>query len=346
MARNPSLNAAISLLRGDSATYMKETDIGLARRVGAIAYALTLIAVVATLPFVPPTRLVGATAGWIVTAAMLAGAGAAVWSSWRSRRLRLGAIFATDLAMLVGLGLLGWLARDGDLYSAMPVLVLVVVAAVFPVSSVGLAVLVAALAQLPALLVIGADADSIVELVIHVFTWACLCALTMVWTAGVRAQRRALRLHARIDPLTGLGNRRAFEETAKGEVARSVRAGQPLSLLVGDLDGFKAVNDRHGHLAGDACLCSVADVIRDLTRRPDSCFRWGGDEFAVLLPDAQEPAARMVAARLAAAVADRCHAPHGEPLRLSFGVAERGDELEMDSLLARADADLMAAKVV
>jgi diguanylate cyclase (GGDEF)-like protein len=322
-----------------------ETDLRMARRVGAIAYALTLVAVLATLPFAAPTELAGATAGWALTAALLAGALAATVVSWRSRRLSLRAIYRIDLGMLAGLGLVGWLAGDGGLSAAMPVLVLVVVAPVLSRPAVALAIVVAALAQLPALLAVGADRDSVVELVVHVFTWVCLCVLIALWTAGVRAQRRALRLHARIDPLTGLGNRRAFEETAQAETARSVRAGQALSLLVGDLDGFKAVNDHHGHLAGDACLLAVAEVIRDLTRRPDACFRWGGDEFAILLPEAHEPEARAVAARLSAAVAARCRTPDGAPMSLPFGVAERSGEVEAATLMARADADLLATKV-
>jgi diguanylate cyclase (GGDEF)-like protein len=345
MARNPSLGDAIALLRGDRVMYMRQVDVGLARRVGAIAYLLTALAAVATLPVVPPTALIGTAAGWAVAAAMVGGALAAAWWSWHTKQILLGAVYAVDLGLLVGLGALGWLAGDGDLYSALPVLVLVVVAAVFPARSVALAIAVAALAQMPALLAIGADAPSAFELLLHVFTWTCLCSVTLVWTAGVRAQRRALRHHARIDPLTGLGNRRAFEETARAEVARSLRAGQTLSLLVGDLDDFKAVNDRYGHLAGDACLCAVADVVRDLTRQPDSCFRWGGDEFAILLPDADESHARAVAARLSNAVAALCHMPDGRPLSLAFGVAERGDEVEAGPLLARADADLLAVKL-
>jgi diguanylate cyclase (GGDEF)-like protein len=345
MARNPSPADAFALLRSDRATYMAQADRGLVGRVGAIAYALTVLATMATLPVVPPTELLGPAAGWAIAAVLLiAGLAAAAWSL-RSHSVALHAAYAVDLAMLAGLGAIGWLAQDGDLYSALPVLVLVLVGAVFPPSAVAVALVVATAAQLPALIAVGADVDSVVELGLHVFTWACVCALALVWTAGVRVQRHALREHARVDALTGLGNRRAFEESAAAELARSERAGHPLSLLVGDLDDFKAVNDRHGHLAGDECLRSVAAVVRELTRRPDSCFRWGGDEFAVLLPDADQTRARLVAARLTGAVASRCRAPDGQPLGLAFGVAEREAEAEASALLARADADLRMAKI-
>src|SRR5204862_6949646 len=89
---------------------------------------------------------------------------------------------------------------------------------------------------------------------------------------------------ARVDPLTGLGNRRAFEESMATEIARSRRHESPLSLLICDLDQFKKINDAYGHLAGDNCLRQVADALRNELRGADVCFRWGGDEFVVVLP--------------------------------------------------------------
>lgn len=333
------------LLRSDTATYMKHVDLALVRRTGVLACVLTALATAVTLVVVAPTALIGVAGGWaaavVFVGALLA---AAAWGL-RAPRLEMRSAYAIDLALLTGLGLMGWLAQDGDLYSALPVLLLVLTAAVYPPRWVLGAIVVAALAQMPALLAVGADSDSVVELTLHAFTWLCLCGLALMWTAGIRVQRRELHENAREDALTGLGNRRAFDETVATELARVARAGHALSLLVADLDGFKTINDRHGHLAGDLCLQAVARILRDLTRRPDSCFRWGGDEFVVLLPDADGTRARAVALRLADAVRACCVTPDGRPLSLAFGLAERVDEVDAAGLLARADADLRSAKV-
>jgi diguanylate cyclase (GGDEF)-like protein len=169
--------------------------------------------------------------------------------------------------------------------------------------------------------------------------------------AGVREQRigltregeRARRL-ARVDALTGLGNRRAFDEALATEIARAERAGAPLSVLVADLDGFKAINDRWGHLAGDRCLKEVAGAIRAAVREPDSCFRWGGDEFAVLLPGTDTADAEQVSTRLAESVAEECTSPGGQPMTIAWGTALLGDGQTPEGLLAAADAALIAAK--
>jgi diguanylate cyclase (GGDEF)-like protein len=345
MIGTPTAAGAIALLRGSSRDYMRTLDVPMARRLGAVAYVLTAVATLATLPFVPPTALIGPVAGWSLAAVFVAaGAGAAAWSV-RARRLNLQVAYGLYVGALVGLGAMGWLAQDGDLYSVLAVVPLVLVSSIFPARWVAVALLAALAAQIPALLAAGAKTDSVVELGLHVLTWLCLSGLALMWTAGVRAQRRAMHAHARVDVLTGLGNRRAFDESLAAELARSTRTGRTLSLLVGDLDSFKEINDRHGHLAGDVCLRQVAAVVRDLTRRPDRCFRWGGDEFVVLLPEVDGDGARAVAERLCVAVGEACHTPDGRPLSLAFGVAERtGDEADPASLLARADADLIATK--
>jgi diguanylate cyclase (GGDEF)-like protein len=346
MTHSPTAADAVALLRGDGDTYMANADVGLVRRVGAVAYSLTALATLAVLPFVPPTALLGPAAGWAIAVAFVGcGLAAACWTV-RAPKIDLRVVYRIDAVLLIGIGLIGWLAQDGDLYSTLPLLVLVFVAAVFPPRPVAVALALAVAAQVPALLAIGADTDSVVELALHAFTWLCLSGLALMWTAGVRVQRHALHAHARVDALTGLGNRRAFDESLAAELSRAVRAGRPLSLIVGDLDGFKAINDRHGHLAGDVCLREVAEVVRNLTRQPDTCFRWGGDEFVVLLPEADGERARAVAERVSDAVREACRAPDGRPLSLTFGVAEHEDgQPDPAALLASADANLMAAKV-
>jgi len=147
------------------------------------------------------------------------------------------------------------------------------------------------------------------------------------------------------DPLTDLLNRRGFQEAFDLELERARRADQPLSLIVGDLDRFKRVNDSHGHAAGDAVLRRVADAIRGAKRGFDRAARVGGEEFAVLAPDADEHGAYMLAERIRAAVHQAFADEDDESLTISFGISTyplHGQSA--DSLLRTADQALYAAK--
>jgi diguanylate cyclase (GGDEF)-like protein len=145
---------------------------------------------------------------------------------------------------------------------------------------------------------------------------------------------------SRHDPLTGLPNRRAFEERLAVEVARSSRYEHPFSLCLLDLDGFKGVNDRLGHPAGDEVLRSVAGIL-DQSRVADDCFRIGGDEFAIVMPETTAKEAGIAAARIAQQVRD---ARLGDgAIEVSFGVAGITNA-DPSSLFAAADAELLAAK--
>jgi diguanylate cyclase (GGDEF)-like protein len=145
---------------------------------------------------------------------------------------------------------------------------------------------------------------------------------------------------SRSDTLTGLPNRRAFEERLPVELARFSRGGRPLSLCLLDLDGFKGVNDRHGHPAGDEVLRQVARILQS-SRVADDCFRIGGDEFAILMPGTTEEEATIAATRIAEAVRD-ANLADGE-IGISFGVATSID-LDGEALYASADRELLAAK--
>lgn len=149
------------------------------------------------------------------------------------------------------------------------------------------------------------------------------------------------------DPLTGLANRRAFEEALRREVARARRSGAPLSVAVLDVDRFKRVNDAHGHAAGDAVLAAVAARAAAALREGDLLARVGGEEFAALLPGAGPEAGAEVAERVRAAVAAAPVEAAGQRLAVtaSLGCAALSpDDADGAALLARADARLYDAK--
>jgi diguanylate cyclase (GGDEF)-like protein len=149
---------------------------------------------------------------------------------------------------------------------------------------------------------------------------------------------------ARLDSLTGLLNRRALTERATVEFARSRREGGPVAMLVADIDGFKALNDAHGHPAGDELLNGVALALTTETRDLDAVARLGGDEFAVLLPGASLEESSSVAERVRGAIELSSHRA-GLPITLSVGVAvapPAGHSL--DALWAAADRAMYVAK--
>jgi len=151
-----------------------------------------------------------------------------------------------------------------------------------------------------------------------------------------------LRRSAAVDGLTGIANRRSFDEALGREVARAARTGGALGIVLIDLDHFKRLNDGYGHLAGDEALRAVASALRDSSRSPDSVARFGGEEFAVLLPDADAEETAAVAERLRELVA---RTPAPEPITASFGTATYpADGRSGTELVEAADRALYAAK--
>ena len=159
---------------------------------------------------------------------------------------------------------------------------------------------------------------------------------------------RELAVQATTDALTGLPNRRQFEEAAREEIARGVRAGLPMVMAIMDLDLFKSINDNHGHAAGDAVLQAFGAHLRDTVRARDLLCRFGGEEFAVLMPGTRAAQAHQALERLRSTVAAHPTLYNGAsiPLTLSIGLAEgSGAEASLDRLLRAADAALYAAKM-
>jgi diguanylate cyclase len=166
-------------------------------------------------------------------------------------------------------------------------------------------------------------------------------------TEELRRQKEAAERAARIDALTGVANRRAVNENAESEVQRALRYGTPVSLILIDLDHFKAVNDSYGHHTGDAVLVSFARTVSEAVREVDVVGRWGGEEFLVLLPDTGVAEAMRAADRMRSALAECDLHFQGRHIHFtaSFGVAEFNPaELTFYSLLDRVDAALYRAK--
>ena len=154
---------------------------------------------------------------------------------------------------------------------------------------------------------------------------------------------REARQLADLDSLTGLHNRRYFYETLGREVDRAQRYQRSLSLVIVDVDGFKEINDRIGHLAGDAVLAEIADRIRRIVRSADIPCRVGGDEFAVIVPEVEVGQARQLVGRIQRAVSSRPIARAGR-VRVSAGVADLQPNDGPSSMFERGDGSLYAAK--
>jgi diguanylate cyclase (GGDEF)-like protein len=149
---------------------------------------------------------------------------------------------------------------------------------------------------------------------------------------------------ARSDSLTGLANHRRLVEILQSELERSGRTNRPFSIVLMDLDGLKEINDKHGHLIGSRAICRVAGVLRQHCRSVDTAARYGGDEFALILPETDGEAARQVAARIQQHLASEVETPQ---LGLSAGTAtypQNGTSVQ--HLLEAADRQLYSVKAV
>ena len=154
--------------------------------------------------------------------------------------------------------------------------------------------------------------------------------------------------NANIDILTGCFNRRWLEHVYERESTRCAFNGQPLCMLMLDVDHFKAYNDQHGHLAGDYALCLVAHTLRNQLRPKDSMVRYGGEEFVILLPELDAADARTIGERLRQSLEQvgSFYSPVGvlPGVTISIGMAQMQERDGLETLIARADAALYKAK--
>ncbi|MBI4390041.1 MAG: diguanylate cyclase, partial [Nitrospinae bacterium] len=165
--------------------------------------------------------------------------------------------------------------------------------------------------------------------------------------AELLVMKMRLEEAARTDPLTGLPNRRDFEEKSVYEIKRFERHGKPFGLVIGDIDHFKKINDTYGHDAGDQALKQTARLMQTALRKQDLVFRWGGEEFLILLPETDLKGAETLSEKVRSKFEseDFIYQRQKLPVTMSFGVAlYSGDCPNVDHCLKQADNRLYLAK--
>lgn len=197
--------------------------------------------------------------------------------------------------------------------------------------------------------VAGTLTTQMVVYLVRVHIFMAILLLVVYLVAGLREQlhraiERAelLRTRAFTDPLTGLANRYAAEERLQADAHEAARRGRPLAVALVDIDHFKRVNDELGHDVGDQVLCATATLLRSGLRARDLAARWGGEEFLLVLPEADLAQATVTAERCRRAIA--AGRPGGRALTVTLGVAELRPDEEPGGLIRRADMALYEGK--
>ena len=177
-------------------------------------------------------------------------------------------------------------------------------------------------------------------------TLAILGLLSTVYRQLILQAESVLRYQACTDPLTQLHNRRSVLDVLSHEAGSFLRQGRPLSVILADVDHFKAINDKHGHHAGDTVLQAVAQVLTGTVRQMDHVARWGGEEFLIVLPGTGGDEALAAAERLRAQVAAHvCQSAKGPiPVTMTLGLAEMRTGDTVEQLISRADQALYEGK--
>ncbi len=315
---------------------------------GALAFVLVGLALF-LVPFEQPT--VQSSLGWFILAGNIVvwtGVGflllSGTWVQSPNVLLLSSYIASIQIAVLV------W-AGEGfhSLYSELYLIPLVCVAAVHPLRRWlvynGFIVVLA----LAPIVYHGSSTAFFGRTFLSLILWLGLGFVIVLMMSDVRARNRQLELDqseasrlARLDSLTGLGNQRGFWETLHSEIAHAERSLRPLSIVLSDLDHFKQVNDRFGHREGDDLLARVGVAIARTARTSDKCFRYGGEEFVVVLRDVDLSGAAVAAERFRDAVS-KINSPSGT-ITMSCGVSQYSGDMDADQLLRSADDALLRAK--
>ena len=326
-------------------------DLANAQRLGSLFWGLLLVLAAGLLALSPPDEAIGG-AGWAIAGAVLVANLAVVVALRRQRFTSWGALLSLSYAGIAGIALLQWLAGGvGAPYERLLLLPILFAAALHPARRLVPLVGAALVALVLPFLYDGWNAQAAGSAAAGFVIWTALAAMGALLMSGIRRQRvvhahdeAEARSEARQDPLTKLPNRRAFDEALDHEVARARRLKFPLSVAMVDIENFKVINDRWGHAEGDRCLREVAEAIRESLRSPDLSFRWGGDEFAVILSGASAHDTPALGERITGAIAARCERPDDEPITARFASAELLSGQDAEELVERAGLALTEAK--
>lgn len=302
----------------------------------SIIALLGVSAVFGVTPFAVLRFIQGNSVAFVIDVLILAGVALAFTHAWRTgdtgRAGLLMACVATYGAVMVGM-----LVGDPGLFWLYPCLVTTFF---LTLPRVALGVNVSAVV----LMVLFGDAFRSQE---HMWSFI---ATTAVVTACAYAfahrngdQRRRLEHLATIDPLTGVKNRRSMDQELAMAAANTDRMGLPQTLAMLDIDHFKQINDEYGHVAGDYILTELVELIESHTRRYDQLFRFGGEEFVVLLPGVAGDDVKTVMTNLQQLLRRRVKSPGGQ-VTISYGVATLQTGESVESWLTRADSALYQAK--
>jgi diguanylate cyclase (GGDEF)-like protein len=348
---DPGHTSRLRALFAPSTDPYRDFDRGASRKWAGALFLLQSALILGLSPLTPPTDQFG-DAGWAVLAGVVALQLGCAWWLLQSTLVNSNVLLALSYLAVAAIALLDFISdEEGAAFLPIFLLWVVYVPLAHPPRRVVPFLLFIYAAAISTLFYGGWDHHEAVEVCASLAVWLVLAAVAMVRAEETRRERSGLTRSGKAamemavtDPLTGLANRRAFDEVAGRELARAERSGSALTLVFADLDGFKAVNDKHGHVLGDDYLRRVAETLQNMLRTGDMGFRWGGDEFAMLLPDTNFLEAGPVCDRIGGVVAATLEETAGVSLTLSFGMAEYLRGMKVKDLVSAADADLMRTK--
>jgi diguanylate cyclase (GGDEF)-like protein len=273
------------LLRAPAAEYDAAADMRMVRRIGGGAWLVCALMAAGMLAAWPPRHGLGGL-GWAFAAGLIGGeAGLGVYLL-RGSHFSLHAAMTSSVAVILGMGLLDWVAGSPSEYTTAIVLPLIYVGATQAPWRAAASLVAGCLALAPGLAAHHVASHAVLSDAMTLVVWICLVAMALLWTAGVRWQRlalghsqRRLQYLAMHDGITGLGNRRKLVLDLDALLA----SGTPAVLGLFDLNGFKSYNDTYGHPAGDALLARLGARLSDAASSGGRAYRLGGDEFVLVL---------------------------------------------------------------